>query len=449
MNSSEAFTRAALYQSCAKSDILRHIDIAATDSETLRDLVNKYSLLSSRKLPIIITKLVVKKLLEFGVIKFPNLKTFVAPHNICVDVEDDELAYLLNTSSTFKPSIAYLVGKNIVISVLGSSIEAFKNDLLSRGSTSDSANIPKITVNSNTAPITNANVPTTYTDTFAMKQRQAFKEPQLNGITKLGSAEIEQNRKIMRQNTSDSNRPNSALNANDDDDNDDCNSDSSYSVTQDNNALETIVKNTKNANQVESKAVIVENKLLTALDDEFIHKLNVDDPELVRFSIDNEINKQGYDVIEEDGDDDDDSNNDDDGGDDDSSINKNLVTNNLRETIYEPIEDITAKISDLRPAVIKANAANFMDLVKVTSPHLLNEQKSTSMANNSTSYDQIILDDDDDNDEDDIVIGDYTNGNYESKNKNVRSNSVTSTTISDKSKNFILNDTDDIDEEMY
>lgn len=142
MNSSDAFTRAALYQSCSKSDILKHVDIENTDSETLRDLLNKYNLLSLRKLPIIMTKFVTKVGLEFVSNKFPKMGTLITPQNIKVDIEDDELIYLMNTSSNFKPNIVFLVCKNIAVSVLGASIDSFKNGLT--GNKSNDTIIPEM-----------------------------------------------------------------------------------------------------------------------------------------------------------------------------------------------------------------------------------------------------------------------------------------------------------------
>jgi hypothetical protein len=136
MNASDAFVRAALLQSCEKSEILKHIDLNNTDNETLRLLINKYNRLSIRKIPIILTKYITKSGLEFLKRQFPRVGSYITPENISVDVADDELACLVETESDYKPSIYILVLKNISISVLGSTIETFKSSLLNSSNSS-------------------------------------------------------------------------------------------------------------------------------------------------------------------------------------------------------------------------------------------------------------------------------------------------------------------------
>lgn len=285
MNSTEAFTRATLYHSCLKSDILKHVDIDNADLDTLRDLVNKHSLLNSRKLPIIISKLLTKKCLEFVINKFPNLKNTLTPQNIRIDVEDDELAYLMNSTSNFKPNIVCLVTKNIVVSLLGSSIEAFKTHLLnnsesessSSSSTTSSSSlstttphVPKIIIKPTKINLKNHTMPTKFTDTFNTSRSNTTKEL----VNKVNDKRRE-DQKTARRNTLDSNRSNlnniELDNEYDDvytnDDNDDTEDDDDNNNNKDNNDNDTIEEcttipitvNKLNQDFMHDKPIILEN----------------------------------------------------------------------------------------------------------------------------------------------------------------------------------------------
>lgn len=130
MNADEAFVRAALYESFATSNILRHINCDNMSTTTLRNLINREHMLGLRKLPIVITKLLTKITCEVLVKKCPALGRYVVPSNLSIDIEDDELALLLESSSKMRPNIVILVAKNILIGVLGTSISQFKQVLL-------------------------------------------------------------------------------------------------------------------------------------------------------------------------------------------------------------------------------------------------------------------------------------------------------------------------------
>lgn len=127
MNSSEAFIKAALYQQCANSPILKHVDLDNADVETLRDLINKNNMLNLRKLPILMSKFVVQVSLRFIISKFPAISSHVRPDQIRICIEDDEMQYLLTKQSTMQPNIIIIVAKNIIVSMLGTSIEALAN----------------------------------------------------------------------------------------------------------------------------------------------------------------------------------------------------------------------------------------------------------------------------------------------------------------------------------
>lgn len=128
--SSETFTKAALYQQCRKSTILKHIDLKNVDVSVMRDLINKENILNLRKLPVIFSKFVVKMALEFTCDKFPKAGKFIQPSQIRVDVEDDEMEFLLASTNKFKPSLVFIVSKNILISVLGDSVESLRTKLV-------------------------------------------------------------------------------------------------------------------------------------------------------------------------------------------------------------------------------------------------------------------------------------------------------------------------------
>lgn len=422
MNSTDAFTRATLYHSCLKSDILKHIDIDNADLDTLRDLVNKHSLLNSRKLPIIISKLLTKKCLEFAINKFPNLKNTLTPQNIRIDVEDDELAYLMNSTSSFKPNIVCLVTKNIAVSLLGSSIEAFKTHLLNRSvsesSSSSSANdnkiVPKIVIKPTKINLKNRTIPHKYSNTFS-PERRSSSETSTQELVARVNEETKHNQKLSRQLTMDSNRitddkpvilENIKLNTSEPSPNDD---ERLTHIPIDDKVRE------DNTPQIDTNAqtinMDVKNLTVTPrnLDDE-INALN-DEP-IPLSDMDEYEDEENYDNDEE---------------------------------HYEEHEDDTAKnddkklnVSDLSAAVMKPKAVDFMELVVSSSPELLNERETTTAA--------IVIDDDDDEEarHNGHVI---TNGHNDEEehestmNRNRRSISVVSS-VADED-NFTFDDDED------
>lgn len=124
MELDDAFTKAALYETCVKSKVLRNIDLDKVDTQTLRGLVNKYNALSLREFPIIVSKVLVKFGMTFVTEKMPRLRAYINPNNISVQVEADELAYLERTQSNFQPNIYMIVAKNVAVGMLGTSIQS-------------------------------------------------------------------------------------------------------------------------------------------------------------------------------------------------------------------------------------------------------------------------------------------------------------------------------------
>lgn len=126
MDIDDAFTKAALYETCSKSKVLRNIDLNDVDTQTLRRLVNKYNTLSVREFPVIVSKALIKLGMTFLVEKLPRLRAYISPENISVRVEADEQAYFESTETSFQPNIYLIVAKNIAINVLGTSIQSLK-----------------------------------------------------------------------------------------------------------------------------------------------------------------------------------------------------------------------------------------------------------------------------------------------------------------------------------
>lgn len=163
MNSDDAFLRAALYEQCAKSSVLKHVDLVNATNETLLKLLNKDNVLMLRKLPIILSKMAVKYALEFLKRNVSQLN-FLTPEQISVRVENDELQYLLESPSAMKPNLIFMVSKNVLLSLLGSSIREFKDDLLK-----NKLDLIKISVKSNDTPWSDTKSPQYYTDVFSTK----------------------------------------------------------------------------------------------------------------------------------------------------------------------------------------------------------------------------------------------------------------------------------------
>lgn len=128
----DVFERAALIEQCAQSDILRHVDTNTASVESLRTLLNLKNARLFQSVPIILSKLVVKIVLQVMTNQFPRVGTFINPSRIMVRVEDDELEFLATTESTLKPNLVIIVAKNILFSVMGNSIEIFQNEAIER-----------------------------------------------------------------------------------------------------------------------------------------------------------------------------------------------------------------------------------------------------------------------------------------------------------------------------
>lgn len=166
MNSDEVFLRAALYEECSKSSILKHIEIETTSTETLRELLNKNNSLVFRKVPIILSKLIIKHGLQFVKSKMPQL-SFLTPEQISVSIESDEMQYLLQSQSATKPNLVLIVSKNILLSVVGSSIRELQNELLGSREHGETQSYKKIPIGDIHKPTwSKVETPKLFTNTF-------------------------------------------------------------------------------------------------------------------------------------------------------------------------------------------------------------------------------------------------------------------------------------------
>lgn len=130
LTAAQAFEHSALIEQCVQSPILRRVNIEGANADTLRDLINMNNSLNLRKMPITFSKMVIKLGLGFLCKHSPSIGAYINPNLIRVQVEPDELEYLETTRSNFKPNIVFIVAKNIVFSVFGSTIDAYNDNML-------------------------------------------------------------------------------------------------------------------------------------------------------------------------------------------------------------------------------------------------------------------------------------------------------------------------------
>lgn len=132
MNTDDAFERAALYETCQNSKILRHLELNNLNTDTIRELINKNNNLQICQVPIILSKAAVKFILTFIVDKFPSAKKFITPENIQVRVESDELICLKNSNTFASNNIVFIVAKNIIISCIGVTFDDLQDVLINK-----------------------------------------------------------------------------------------------------------------------------------------------------------------------------------------------------------------------------------------------------------------------------------------------------------------------------
>lgn len=124
----ETFTRAALYESFRKSEILHHVYLENVPTPVLREILNFEHSFIFRQLPVLGSKLAVKFGLEFLVSRFPRLQNYIQPSVLPIRLEDDErLALLEMIRAKPKPNLYVIVAKNISLNVLGISISNIRD----------------------------------------------------------------------------------------------------------------------------------------------------------------------------------------------------------------------------------------------------------------------------------------------------------------------------------
>lgn len=123
MNDTETFKRAALYNICSNSPVLRYINLNDVDTETLQAVVNQSFSYSVDEIVILLSKYATKSVLSLLVSKYPNIGNIIKPDNIKIRVEDDERAQIFKRKKASEIPVYGLVIKNIVIGLLNTNVE--------------------------------------------------------------------------------------------------------------------------------------------------------------------------------------------------------------------------------------------------------------------------------------------------------------------------------------
>lgn len=166
MNPDDAFAKATLFAEFAKDPILNMIDPAKADLQSLTETLNKNNLFNLHQLPILLSKFVAKTGFQFVVNRIPALKDHLTPELIRVEIESDELKYLMESSTSYKPSIVFIVTKNIIIGLLGSKITGLKKTLSSEERAQKLHAMPKIDLAPTGEPLIAEKPAETYAFTF-------------------------------------------------------------------------------------------------------------------------------------------------------------------------------------------------------------------------------------------------------------------------------------------
>ncbi|KAJ8670191.1 hypothetical protein QAD02_001450 [Eretmocerus hayati] len=117
--------------SVKRSNILCHLTTTLgtaeeLDIEIIKNLINKETSLKFRTIPILLSKLVVKNLLEMGMSNIKilgSIKNFVDPARIQVTVRPEELMLLSRDIEPSQSSLMMLVGQNILTDAIGVNID--------------------------------------------------------------------------------------------------------------------------------------------------------------------------------------------------------------------------------------------------------------------------------------------------------------------------------------
>ncbi|CAI6373168.1 unnamed protein product [Macrosiphum euphorbiae] len=75
----ETFTRAAFYEICSNSKVLRHINLKNTSLTDLQESINMHQALRLRHIPILLAKLVTEFAIDVIVKPYPVCRTYLNP----------------------------------------------------------------------------------------------------------------------------------------------------------------------------------------------------------------------------------------------------------------------------------------------------------------------------------------------------------------------------------
>lgn len=143
MNTSEALTRAILYRRFRNCPTLRTLKFQELDNDSLRMVLNENNSLYMQKLPIILSKVAAKFILQILIKRVPTLG-FMKPDKIKIQIESNEYDYLSRKQATTEPNIVLIVATNIIFPVLGSQLEEFTNNLVNEEQVNDPENLIEV-----------------------------------------------------------------------------------------------------------------------------------------------------------------------------------------------------------------------------------------------------------------------------------------------------------------
>lgn len=125
-----AFVRSVLEQECQKSPYLSRINLVATSTSELRELLNCKNSLEMRMVPIVVCKYITRLVLIHAKGYLPDeVSGYLKPENISTDLASDELQYLLSHSGSGESGIVTIFLKNITVQMLGASLTSFCHEL--------------------------------------------------------------------------------------------------------------------------------------------------------------------------------------------------------------------------------------------------------------------------------------------------------------------------------
>jgi len=129
----EAYTRANLISRCMSDRQLSLINnLHDLPTPDLFRLLNKKTFESFNDAPVILSKALVKAAVQFTNDKFPQSKTYLRAENIQVRVCDNERYCMETMSTSFRPTLTWVVARNLLMEVLGTTLDSFEEEVTTR-----------------------------------------------------------------------------------------------------------------------------------------------------------------------------------------------------------------------------------------------------------------------------------------------------------------------------